>query len=94
MPWYLTLAVGFILGVLTTRSVIVLCEYLPGRPVAPTPTRPPEPTQEPRQYGAAAILGYRDLGGRRIAPTHPATRGAQNSMQALIAWDGRRRNAA
>ena len=94
MPWYLILAAGLILGALADRALIVLGDYLTARPVPPAQTRPVGHTPEvvtPQGRGAADILGYRDLGGRYIAPTHPVTRGARNSAAALAAWDRRNR---
>ena len=98
MPWYLILAAGFILGFLATRAAIVLCEYLPSRPVARALTVDHQEaartlTQEPRRYGAGDILGYRDRGGRYIAPTWPGARHARNSAAALAAWDARQEKA-
>lgn len=89
MPWYLILTAGLILGALADRALIVLGDYLPGRPVNPAQKRPVGTT--PKRYGAAAILGYHDGGSRYIAPTHPVTRGARNPVAALAAWDRRDR---
>ncbi len=88
MPWYLILGVGLILGALTDRALIVLGDYLT-RPVT-RPASIASDTKKP-QRKAADILGYNDLGGRYIAPTHPVTRGARNSVTALAAWDRRNR---
>jgi len=55
------------------------------------PEMPPGCPVAPQGRGAADILGYNDLGGRYIAPTHPVTRGARNSVAALAAWDRRNR---
>ena len=94
MPWYLILGFGLILGVLADRALIVLGDYLTRRPVTQVQTLPASATPEavtPQGRGAADILGYHDLGGRYIAPTHPVTRGARNSVTALAAWDRRNR---
>mgnify|MGYP001111292473 CR=1 FL=1 len=94
MPWYLILTAGLILGALADRALIVLSDYLTGRPVTPVQTRPASSTPEavtPKRHGAADIIGCKDLGGRYIAPTHPVTRGARNSVTALAAWDRRNR---
>jgi len=40
MPWYLILTAGLILGALADRALIVLGDYLPGRPITPTQARP------------------------------------------------------
>jgi len=94
MPWYLILTAGLILGALADRALIVLGDYLTARPVTPAQTRPTSTAPEavtPKRHGAADIIGVRDLGGRWIAPTHPVTRGARNSVTALAAWDRRNR---
>ena len=96
MPWSLTLAAGFALGLLVAGAVRVLGDYLTRRPVArPVALRPtPVELPTPRSYGAADILGYHDLGGRWHAPTHPRTAGATTSAAALAAWESRHERAA
>jgi len=92
MPWYLILVAGFILGWLVKTALDVAGEYWPARPVDPEIAAQFQPaTEEPQRHGASAVLGYNDLGGEYIAPTHPVTRGAHNSVTALAAWDRRNR---
>jgi hypothetical protein len=92
MPWYLTAALWIILGWTLNAVVHTIHERIDMRPIDPKITAQFQPAVVPPPGGGAAdILGYRDLSGRYITPTHPVTRGAHNSAAALSAWDRRNR---
>jgi hypothetical protein len=94
MSWYLLFAGVTVVGALAglVWLAVVVVDYLPARPVVLEPARPvrpvpAQPAAPARRWTAKEILGYRDLGGRRVQPTHPASAGAATSAEALAAWE-------
>lgn len=87
--------VGGVLGYVLKCAVMAVEEWRDRRQnritellvgLLPAPATVPAP---PGRYSAADILGYRDMGGRWVPPSCPATRGAASSAEALAAWDNR-----